>query len=172
MKKCQRCTKAAVLHITELMEGQAKAVHLCESCAQDYLSSVPLGSSDEDVDDDDVLHDDSVAEDFDDDTATCENCGITFREFRKQGRLGCPQCYSVFATELQPLLENIHGETSHLGKCPKRAPDSSVRQYELIRLRKELQTAIDGEQYEKAAKLRDQIASFEIGDAGQSDDED
>lgn len=168
MKKCQKCPKAAVLHITELVDGEATALHLCESCAQEYLSTVPVGDSpssfDDEIDFDDIISDDvpeAEAEDFDDDSATCPNCGITFREFRKQGRLGCPQDYVVFASELKPLLENIHSETEHIGKCPKRAPDSSQRQYELIRLRKELQSAVDSEQYETAAELRDQIASIE-----------
>lgn len=161
MKKCQRCTKAAVLHITELLEGESKALHLCESCAQDYLTSVPVGAAEDDLEDDDLVDDSAIAEDFDDDTGSCTSCGITFREFRKQGRLGCPHCYAVFTTELQPLLENIHGDSEHVGKCPRRAPDSSVRQYELIRLRKELQSAIDSEQYETAAELRDKIAEFE-----------
>lgn len=161
MKKCQRCTKAAVLHITELMEGDTKALHLCEACAQEYLSTVPVGEPAEELEDLELPDDVEEPEDFDDDATTCPNCGITFREFRKQGRLGCPQDYIVFASELQPLLENIHGETEHLGKCPKRAPDSSQRQYELIRLRKELQSAIDNEQYETAAELRDKITTVE-----------
>lgn len=161
MKKCQRCTKPAVLHITECMEGDAKALHLCESCAQDYLSTVPVGESAEELEDVEIESDVDEAEDFSDDTSTCESCGISFREFRKQGRLGCPQCYLMFSEELQPLLENIHGETEHIGKCPKRAPDSSQRQFELIRLRNELQAAIENEQYEAAAELRDRIASTE-----------
>lgn len=163
-----------MLHITELLEGQAKALHLCESCAHDYLANVPVGGEEPELEDDDeqLIDTDDGPEDLDDESATCSNCGITFREFRKQGRLGCPQCYSVFAVELQPLLENIHGESEHTGKFPKRAPDSSVRQYELIRLRKELQAAVENEQYEAAAELRDRIASFDASADADADSDD
>jgi protein arginine kinase activator len=91
----------------------------------------------------------------------CPNCGITFREFRSQGRLGCPHDYIAFAKELKPLLENIHNETQHTGKFPKRAPHASQLQYKLIKLRSELRSAIDEEEYETAARIRDEIQSLE-----------
>ena len=167
MKKCQRCAKAATLHITEVDEGDVRALHLCEGCAQEYLARVGVGEveeelpfpADEDDSDDDEIE---AADEFEDPgLGACPNCGITFKEFRKQGRLGCPQDYLVFAEALAPLLENIHGETEHIGKCPRRAPEGSRDQYELIRLRNELQTAVEAEDYEKAAQLRDRIGELE-----------
>ena len=165
MKKCTHCSKPATLHITELQNGNVQALHLCESCAQEYLSN-PAGQSSEPVEDADLLAE-KLAEVTSEeelsqlDQLTCPNCGITFREFRSQGRLGCPHDYIAFRRELMPLLENIHGETQHSGKLPKRAPHASRRQYKLIKLRSELRTAIEDEQYEKAAGLRDQIQTLE-----------
>ncbi|MDA1161250.1 MAG: UvrB/UvrC motif-containing protein [Planctomycetota bacterium] len=95
------------------------------------------------------------------DDRVCPNCGITFREFRSQGRLGCPHDYVAFETDLIPLIENIHGETQHCGKLPRRAPDSSRRQHQLIRLRSELKLAVEEEDYETAARLRDEIQEVE-----------
>ena len=162
MKKCQRCSKGATLHITELNEGDVKALHLCEGCAQEYLTSVEPGDVEAAVPALDGPEDDSdEPEEFDDpEVEACPNCGITFQEFRKQGRLGCPQDYAVFEEALAPLLENIHGDLDHVGKTPRRAPEGG-RQYELIGLRTDLQEAVEAEDYERAAEIRDAIGRIE-----------
>ena len=91
----------------------------------------------------------------------CPMCEMTFSEFRNQQRLGCPHDYEVFREELLPLLEAIHGETTHCGKVPKRAPGDSHRQAEIIKLRHELKRAVADEAFETAAGLRDQIRELE-----------
>ena len=88
-------------------------------------------------------------------------CGITFLEFRKQGRLGCPYDYTAFSSELEPLLVNIHGDTQHVGKSPRRSPERAQRQTQLIRIRREMKDAIEEEDYEKASQLRDEIRAIE-----------
>ncbi len=172
MKKCSRCSKPSTLHITELRDGTVQELHLCESCAQQYLS----GADSDDVSDEvgsfaeklaDIVSDEDLEEL---NQLTCPNCGISFREFRSQGRLGCPHDYIAFKNELMPLLENIHGETQHTGKFPKRAPDDSQQQYRLIKLRQELRTAVEEEAYEDAARLRDEIQTFETGQGFDSSD--
>ncbi len=163
MRKCSRCAKPATLHITELREGAVEALHLCESCAHEYLSNpeVPQGSEEAESLVEKLAEGISAEELEVLDQLVCPNCGITFREFRGQGRLGCPHDYVAFERELMPLLENIHGETQHAGKFPKRAPDASQRQYRLIKLRNELRSAVEGEEYEHAARLRDEIQTLE-----------
>jgi protein arginine kinase activator len=157
MTKCKRCSKPATLHITEIRSGAVQELHLCETCAQQYLNQEQEESSEST---DEVAQKESESlEEFD--HLVCPNCGITFREFRQQGRLGCPHDYIAFAKELKPLLENIHGETQHTGKFPKRAPHASQLQYRLIKLRSELRTAVDEEEYETAARIRDEIQSLE-----------
>ena len=79
------------------------------------------------------------------DKRSCPVCGITFFEFRNQGRLGCPHDYVCFQKELAPLVMNIHGESEHVGKRPKRSAMNSDLQTELIRLRREMKEAIRGE---------------------------
>ncbi len=166
MKKCGRCAKPAVLHITEIRHGEVQALHLCESCAKEYLNESEAGGPPPDDDDDDIAASEGgksseSAESEDAVSPTCPHCGITFKEFRKQGRLGCPHDYTAFHDELMPLLENIHGETQHVGKVPKRAPKASQHQFRLIRLRNRLKAAVDEEMYEEAARLRDEIQSLE-----------
>jgi len=75
--------------------------------------------------------------------------------------LGCPHDYIAFQEELIPLLENIHGETQHSGRIPKRAPDDSRKQFQIIKLKNELRQAIAEETYERAAELRDEIQTLE-----------
>ena len=156
--KCERCSKQAVLHITELRQGEVQALHLCETCAKEYLSHAqpPKGSAPSDSE---AAVDEAMMEELD--QQLCPNCGIAFKEFRAQGRLGCPHDYVVFEEELIPLLENIHGATSHVGKIPKRAPQSSQVQFQLIKLRSELRTFVEEERYEEAAQIRDSIRRIE-----------
>lgn len=162
MKKCSRCSKPATLHITDIRDNVVQELHLCEGCAQDYLSNPLAASPDPDQDVISEQLSDLAAGELDQlDRLNCPHCGISFREFRSQGRLGCPQDYEVFADELDQLLENIHGETLHTGKRPQRAPGTSGRQFELIRLRRQLQEAVTEEDYESAARLRDEIRTTE-----------
>ncbi len=161
MKKCRRCSKPATLHITEIHEGNAVAIHLCESCAREYL---------DDSEDDTISSPAAelaaklealVSEDSDTPSPVCPNCHISFNEFREQGRLGCPCCYDEFRTDLLPLLENIHEQVNHVGKRPLRNPGQSEDHSRLIHLRANLRDAVNCEDYEAAAQLRDQIAEIE-----------
>jgi protein arginine kinase activator len=155
--KCQKCAKAATLHITEILgEEQIEELHLCEECAQKYLyqphqnQAGGKGSSHgEEVDEPSVFN------------RQCDVCGVKFVDFRNSGRLGCPHDYEVFRDELIPLLENIHGETKHCGKTPRRLPQNKQTQSELIHLRKQLLQAVTKEAYEEAGRLRDQIRRLE-----------
>ena len=168
MKKCSNCPKPAVYHITEVRDGDVKKeLHFCEEHFHEYMtrldnpaaedeSGVPQAIQD--------LADDAEAKRADD--VSCPNCGITFREFREHGRFGCPLDYDVFKEQLVPLLENIHGETEHAGKVPKSAPAGSRDHYELIKLRRELAGAVEREDYEAAAKIRDKIHAFESKPGG------
>jgi len=153
--KCQKCTKQATLHITEIVsESQVEELHLCEECANKHLyepSGKVLGKG----------GDSGSGEESEEMSAlnqrTCPECGIKFMEFRNSGRLGCPNDYQEFKDELTALLENIHGETKHVGKTPRRLPQNKQTHSELMQLRKQLQQAVNKEAYEEAAELRDRI---------------
>ena len=158
--KCQKCPKQATLHITEVVgEDQFEDLHLCEECANAYLNKPHSkaaggkGAFAEAVEESDEVSALNQRQ--------CPECGIKFVEFRNSGRLGCPHDYQEFREELATLLENIHGETRHCGKTPRRLPQTRQAQSELGQLRKQLQQAIHREAYEEAARLRDQIRQFE-----------
>lgn len=95
------------------------------------------------------------------DQRACPVCGITFYEFRNQGRLGCPHDYVFFEHELEPLILNIHGSVQHTGKRPKSGARGTDHQTEKIRLKREMEEAITREDYETASKRRDEIRRIE-----------
>ena len=89
-------------------------------------------------------------------------CGLSFAGFRESGRLGCPHCYATFEGHLRGLLRRIHGATQHIGKVylpPD--PSQSEREKRLEGLRRKLSRAVDSEDFERAAQLRDQIRALE-----------
>ena len=172
--KCQQCDKQAVFHITELESGEVRELHLCEDHARAYLNqsesgggpdpaeqpaaggalSGPLGVG-QTADELAVL-----------DQKACTMCGITFFEFRNQGRLGCPHDYLHFEKELEPLIANIHGATEHVGRRPSRGtagplPEGTDELTAVIGLRRSMKEAIALEDYEKAKEDRDAIRALE-----------
>jgi protein arginine kinase activator len=163
--KCQKCDKPATFHITDLIDGKPNELHLCEECGTAFLAPATENS--------DVMpamagllaQQLAIGETAEElarlDQKACPVCGITFLEFRKQGRLGCPHDYTHFSKELEPLLMNIHGETHHVGKVPQHCAQDAEQQTQLIRLRREMKEAVAAEEYEKASALRDKIRGIE-----------
>ena len=90
----------------------------------------------------------------------CSECGMTYKEFRKIGRLGCSSCYEAFSAQLERLFKRIHGATRHEGKGPQ-PPDGSGDEWR--KLREALRQAVAEEAYEKAAAIRDRIAQLKAG---------
>lgn len=91
----------------------------------------------------------------------CPRCNLSYAKFREIGRLGCPECYTTFAEELEPLLRRIHGSCDHQGKMPPHANRLVELNKELHELRKQLQTALKEENFEFAAQIRDEIKKVE-----------
>jgi protein arginine kinase activator len=167
--KCQKCDKPATFHITELTGGKPRELHLCEDHAREYLTqssddSSPAGSMAA-VLAQQMAQQMAVGQTAEElanlDKQVCPVCGISFHDFRSQGRLGCPYDYTCFKKQLEPLLLNIHGETEHVGKRPSRGPSGSETKTQLIRLRREMKEAIAQENYEHASELRDEIRRIE-----------
>jgi protein arginine kinase activator len=163
--KCQQCEKPATFHITELTGGKPTELHLCEEHARQYLtssSSEPAAAGSMAAM---LAHQMAVGQTAEElaqlDQQACPVCGITFYEFRSQGRLGCAHDYVCFQAQLEPLILNIHGELEHVGKRPHQPSGGSEKRTQLIRLRRSLKEAVDDENYELASKLRDQIRQTE-----------
>jgi len=163
--KCQQCDRPATFHITELTGGKPVELHLCEEHARQYLTSSTTEQATAGSMAAALAHQMAIGQTAEElahlDQQACPVCGITFFEFRSQGRLGCPHDYTCFQAQLEPLIMNIHGELEHVGKRPRRSAVGSETRTQLIRLRREMKEAIDDEHYERASQLRDQIQRIE-----------
>ena len=91
----------------------------------------------------------------------CDECGMTYQQFKKVGRLGCHRCYAVFGAQLERLLKRIHGADAHCGKgrIEKGAAPRPAEALDL--LRSELSDAVKREDFERAAQIRDRIRTIE-----------
>ncbi len=161
MSLCQRCNKAqATVHLLDITpEGEKRERHLCERCANEEglvsQQHEPINAIL-----DSFLKQASGMQQMAD--LSCPDCGITFREFRSQGLLGCPADYQAFERYLTPLIERAHeGATHHVGKIPARQGGAPSAQAKLSKLRRQMKDALDQEDYELAARLRDEINALE-----------
>ena len=161
--KCDNCNKAATVHLTEIRNGKKIEKHLCEQCAA-QSEGVPTSKGHTPINElltNFVMAHAGLKNEI---GVTCDQCGITWAEFRQHGLFGCPHDYDVFEKDLTPLLQRAHeGATHQTGKVPTRGGASSgmvkpkKKVVDVAKLRKELARAVESEDYEKAAKLRDQI---------------
>jgi protein arginine kinase activator len=164
--KCQSCGKHATVVITEIKAGGKIEKHLCEQCAaqsEGGLAAKPYMPINELLTNFVMNHSGQSAKPAE--NLACPQCGITWAEFRQSGLLGCEHDYPAFEKEMTSLLQRAHeGAAHHVGKGPTRRGGSGVpvkRALDAARLRKELARAVETEDYEKAAKLRDQIRQAE-----------
>lgn len=159
--KCENCNERdATVHYTEIEGSKKREIHLCEECyrqkaapAQKVVDLAELLKS--------MLH--GTVTETGGTKAICPTCGISLAEFRSSGRFGCPNDYRVFTESIVPLLEKIQHGTRHVGGVPTRVGAELKRENELIRLRRELERAVQREEYEAAAQLRDRIRQLAGG---------
>lgn len=162
--KCDLCNKKATVHLTEIVDDQMSEMHLCEECARQKslqmeqqfgLSDLLAGLTDFGKQ---VQPKQEVK-------LKCKDCGLSYDDFRKFGRLGCSGCYEHFKSHLASLLKKIHGSSQHFGKAPSRTPVDKIEQIATLQsLKNDLMKAIQIEDFELAAKLRDQIRDLEKKD--------
>lgn len=182
----QPCHFHKQIHITEITPDGIEDLHVCPKCGPDVLVSlnsiknVPKQKPEE-------IHPAVLVANTvlgilnlfaqaaprrepPDGLHPCPECGWTVSTIRSSGRLGCPSCWRHFAGELRPLLEAVHGSTTHVGKRPKTKevpqdePKQDFRKGQLERLQQKLAAAIEEERYEEAAIIRDTIAQIKVND--------
>lgn len=167
---CQDCKKKeAVVHFTQIINNEKTSLSLCKKCAaargfHSPLDNMPFPLAD-------ILSGlaanlpkskEMTAEE----TVTCSTCGLSFKEFTQQGRFGCGDCYNTFRNRLEMIMRKIHGASMHRGKNPtfttstndSENVQTSVKEEE--RLKEELQKAIETEDFERAAELRDKLKTL------------
>ncbi len=155
---CQRCKKhKATVHVTDLVQNENR--DLCEQCAVEegvtFKQHTPINELLTNF----MMTQAGAQEVVD---LTCDACGISFQDVRSNGLLGCPNDYEVFADVLAPLIARAQHEGGHhVGKVPSSAGQGVKRAHDLMRLRRDLATAVEREDYEAAAGLRDEIKQSE-----------
>ena len=161
---CDICGKnPATVHLTEIIDEQMNELHLCEECAHKKSAAMEqqFGLSDLLAG---LVQEGKPAKPDEFLNLKCPNCGLTYADFKRIGRLGCGECYSVFKKYLATLLKKIHGSLEHMGKSPLKTGKEQRKKAgtpDLEELRRRLQKAIDEEAFEEAARLRDQIKETE-----------
>ncbi len=159
---CDNCKERdAVVHLTRIVENAVTQLHLCEKCAAAKgvettlaMPQHPLG---------DILQAvQSQASATAEDAPSCTFCGSTSRDFRATGRLGCPHCYDAMERSLRELLRRLHGSSKHVGiKYEPPITHMVEKPDTLYDLNDRLLRAVQSEQFELAAELRDRIRVIE-----------
>src|SRR5580700_2922349 len=155
MQCCICKEKPATVHLTQIVGDKMQKLDLCEECAKAKgVNETPfamadimlgLGASQQ-------LEEASPGVDL-----KCPRCGFSQADFKKSGRLGCPECYRTFAEGLSGLLKTMHKGTRHTGKAPEALRVSRENSDRLKSLQKKLNKAIESENFEEAAQLRDEL---------------
>jgi protein arginine kinase activator len=170
MKRCSQCgEREGVIDLTHVEGTEVRTLHLCAKCAAEKgiqtpgaLADTPLGGLLA------ALGADSAAATTPLSDAMlgveCPRCGATLQDFRETGRLGCAHCYVTFGPPLRELLRRLHGSAHHTGKRylppETRVPDVPAPD-RAFDLREQLRRAIEAEEFELAAKLRDRLKDVE-----------
>lgn len=157
---CQHCKKqTATVHLTDLVKGEKRERHLCEACASQEGVIVKQHVSVPDLLNSFLMSQSGVQELA---RLRCPDCGMTFMEFRSHGLLGCPNDYEVFGEQLGSIIERAQeGRTHHIGKSPGQAIADNSTERERLSLQRELRDAVENEDYERAARLRDRLAELQ-----------
>lgn len=159
---CDNChERDAVVHLTQIENNAVTQIHLCEQCAAERGVETPTAEPKHPLGE--LLH--AVQAQLvqaGDAEERCTFCGCTMADFRATGRWGCPHCYVTFESSMRGLLRRLHGSSQHVGErytVPR--SESMERTAKLAELQERLRRAIETEQFELAADLRDRIKVLE-----------
>lgn len=156
--------KEATVHLTQIAGDKMQKVDLCEECAKTKGVNDPTGFSLADL-----LLGLGASQEIEQASGgselKCPRCGFTQADFKKAGRLGCPECYKTFSDALEGLFKSMHKGTRHVGKVPESFRKSRDVSDHLKSLQKKLAKAIEEENFEQAANLRDEIKQLAASDA-------
>lgn len=164
--RCDSCgNDDAVVQLTTVKDKESRVLHLCSGCAAEQgvevaaaLPSAPLA--------DFLAQMGKGVGEAGAAQGRCPGCGLTPAQLKQTGRLGCSTCYSHFEPHLRGLLRRLHGGTQHLGKSVLPPdPREEDRKARMESLRRGLQRAVEGEDFERAASLRDQLRRMEQSEA-------
>ena len=153
---CDICGKLATVHLTQIINNQIQKVDLCEECAQQKGVTDPEGFSLADFMAKNI-EGPKEAEPVETPSMVCPSCGCSPKDFKRNGRLGCPDCYEAFEKLITPMLKNMHRGDHHTGKIPHEMLHRVSLRKAINRLQDQLDHAVEQEKYEDAARYRDEL---------------
>ena len=164
--KCQKCgIRPATTHVTEIINGVKNEAYLCQYCGNIYHQNTGFHSifknNFDSFFDDFWKSPSSLGQATVSTAKSCPNCGSTLNDIQSRGRLGCSECYSTFADFLLSAIKGIHGSNRYTGRLPKRINTENKQLSEIEQLKAELSRAVENQDFEKAAELRDKIRGME-----------
>ena len=162
---CDECGKKEALYkATQIEKNRKKVLNLCQDCAKKHGFDTDLSAITFSIGN---MWASFIKQSEAESTkplpkVKCPMCGLSYGEFRQHGRLGCKRCYETFYDNLRDLLRRIHGSNDHVGKVPRSAEEEFKARKELKQLQQEMRKAVEKEEFERAADLRDQIRKLEL----------
>ena len=91
----------------------------------------------------------------------CRVCGSTWAKIKEMRAVGCPDCWSQFAKEIRKeFLCGSYGP-KHVGNIPEKTSDGKPSR---AFLEKELEKAVERQNYRKAAQIRKQLDALDGSD--------
>ena len=157
--KCKRCHQEATFFYNEQSGGKALSLALCADCAakagfysahKDLFS--PLFGAE--------LSQGLFGAPKGEEKTACPDCGTTWQAMARSGKVGCPQCYNAFREELRGTIRQIHGNATHTGRAPALCREREAKATKEKELRLALENAIRAEEFEEAARLRDELRAL------------
>lgn len=166
---CQNCGKnEATTHIKQIINGDMAESHLCKDCAShlgysDVFSGFGLNLSEFFG----GFLGDMVPGIAQSKVKRCEKCGASFEDIAREGKVGCADCYRTFYDKLLPSIQRIHGKIKHSGKVSANtvdSPEEETKEEKIEKLKSLMNDAVAKQEFEEAAKIRDEIKALEGGD--------
>ncbi|HBN82506.1 MAG TPA: hypothetical protein DDZ89_01550 [Clostridiales bacterium] len=179
---CQKCkVREATVTITKLIHNMQITMHLCPECSKNFSQGIQKQISGVNNILMSMMDSGTMPEDENEDNLSCDKCGMTFADFRKKGTVGCEECYNVYREKFESILKRLHGSYRHVGlsyegikhAAPQKSDsmESKLLKKDQIKqesvaeqignLKKALEEAVEREEYEEAAKIRDMIKIME-----------
>ncbi len=172
---CENCkSNSATFHYTHSENGNVTEAHLCPECAKKLGLSTSASIMGEGLFSGKSIFDEFFGGSFSSfltgaphsqptsaKQAICPRCGMSEREFRKNGKFGCSECYNTFSDLCKAVLQKLHSSSEYKGKLPSGICENASTERKIEKLRNDLQSAVEAQEYENAAKIRDAIKLLE-----------
>ncbi|MBL8026417.1 MAG: UvrB/UvrC motif-containing protein [Fibrobacteres bacterium] len=157
---CDDCHKnESSIHFSQIVNNKKTDMNLCQACAGKRGFNEHAQGSDVGVGN--LVSKIAAEYESEQGAASCPRCRLKYADFKKNGRLGCGHCYEAFEVRLHDLIRKIHGSDTHKGKVPKSMEPVVAKSRNIENMRKALRDAIQAEDFEKAAQIRDTVRKLE-----------